>query len=39
MDVLGLLKEVSGLGIDSVIVGAVLLLYMRYSTSETRRGN
>ena len=26
MDVLGLLKEVSGLGIDSVIVGAVILL-------------
>jgi len=37
MDVLGLLKEVSGLGIDSLIVGAVLLLYVRYSASETRR--
>ena len=37
MDVLGLLKEVSGLGIDSVIVGAVILLYVRYSASEMRR--
>ncbi len=37
MDVLGLLKEVSGLGIDSLIVGAVLLLYVRYTASETRR--
>ena len=37
MDVLGLLKEVSGLGIDSVIVGAVILLVVRNWLSETRR--
>ena len=37
MDAFSLLKEVSGLGIDSLIVGAVLLLYVRYSASETRR--
>ena len=37
MDVLGLLKEVSGLGIDSVIVGAVILLVVRYWMSELRR--
>ncbi len=37
MDVLGLLREVSGLGIDSVIVGAVILLAVRYWMSEMRR--
>jgi len=37
MDVFGLLKEVSGLGIDSVIVGAVILLVVRNWFSETRR--
>lgn len=37
MDVLGLLREVSGLGIDSVFVGAVILLAVRYWMSEMRR--
>ncbi len=37
MDVLGLLKEVSGLGIDSAIVGAVILLVVRNWFSEMRR--
>ena len=37
MDVLGLLKEVSGSGLDSVIVGAVILLAVRYWLSEMRR--